>query len=222
MKTSPSMPSSGAAPTSAGSSMRLMRLKAGLASSRAELGAHAAHQFFAQHIGDQLGDRFAGFEQDIAGEAIGHDHIGLAAEKLLAFHVADEIQPAGFQQGKASLTSSLPLPASSPLESRPTRGLLHAAHLLGIERAHDGELQQVLRLASGLAPISSTTQLPVLDREDSPSGRALDARDDPQAKEGGRHGPAGVAGGDEGVAFAVLDQVHADRHARSSSFCAWL
>jgi hypothetical protein len=43
-------------------------------------------------IDDQFGNRFRGFQHDIAGKSIGDGHIHCAADDLFAFHVAEVIQ----------------------------------------------------------------------------------------------------------------------------------
>ena len=62
---------------------------------------------------------------------------------------------------------------------------------------------------STLAPTSMRKTLPVVGQQHADGG-ALDAGDASQDEEGGGHDGAGVAGGDDGVCFAVAHQGHGD------------
>lgn len=69
----------------------------------AHLGDKAAGQLLAQNIGDQPGDRLAGFQQHVTSEAIRDNHVSLTAEELFALDVADKIQAAVLDQWKGFL-----------------------------------------------------------------------------------------------------------------------
>ena len=57
---------------------------------------------------------------------------------------------AAASSSNASLRSVSPLPGSSPIDSRPTRGLVDAEAVAGVDRAHLGELHQPLGLHLGV------------------------------------------------------------------------
>ena len=50
-------------------------------------------------------------------------------------------------RGSVSRVRALPLESSSPMESRPTRGLGDAENVAGVHVAHDGELDEVVGVA---------------------------------------------------------------------------
>ncbi len=47
---------------------------------------------FAQELADEAGGAFAGFQRDIAGEAVGDDHVDPARRDIAAFDEADEFE----------------------------------------------------------------------------------------------------------------------------------
>ena len=78
-------------------------------------------------------------------------------DDAVALDVADELEGssrlgrrARRSSACASSTSALPRPASSPLESRPTRGRAHAEHRPRERRAHERELHEVLAPGLGV------------------------------------------------------------------------
>ena len=92
-----------------------------------------------------LADALEHLERDVAGEAVGHDHVGPGGGQVEALHVADEVQARRRSGARApSSTSGVPLPDSSPTLSRPTRGRSTPVHRLHEARAHVGELHEVL------------------------------------------------------------------------------
>ena len=40
---------------------------------------------------EQLRRPFSGFDEDIAGKSVAHDHVGLALEEVVALNIADEV-----------------------------------------------------------------------------------------------------------------------------------
>ena len=50
----------------------------------------AAHRS-TQHVKNQFGAAFAGFQGDIPGESIGNDHIGLIPAEIRAFDKTDKL-----------------------------------------------------------------------------------------------------------------------------------
>jgi hypothetical protein len=54
---------------------------AGREISEADLGAERAGEGAAQQVGDEAGGAFGGLERDVAGKAVGHDHVDVAARQ---------------------------------------------------------------------------------------------------------------------------------------------
>ena len=103
-----------------------------------------------------------------------------------------------------------PLPFSSPIESRATRGDGDAEHALREDRAHPGVLGEVLggRIGVG-ADVEQHHRPGVRDHLDG-ERRAIDAGQPAEAQDRGGHARAGMPGGHHGVRLAALDQVHRD------------
>ena len=108
----------------------------------------------------------------------------------------------------ASLRSVSPLPGSSPIDSRPTDGLVDAEAVTGVDRAHLGELHQPLGLHSALAPASSRMvgRRPG-NRDRRGDRRPADALDAAHAQQRRGHRGAGVAGGDHRRRLAVAHRL---------------
>ena len=84
-------------------------------------------------------------QQHVAREAVGDDHPELGAQRVAPLAVAREVDGRRGKQGSAPRASAgLPLVASSPIDSSPTGGRSMPSTLLGEDRAHHGELEQVL------------------------------------------------------------------------------
>ena len=88
---------------------------------------------------------FIKFDQDIAHKTVADHHIGLPGRQVITFDVADEVQSALLEKRKAFFTSSFPLPSSAPTLRMPTVGLGTSSRVLGIDRAHDGKVQKLVR-----------------------------------------------------------------------------
>jgi hypothetical protein len=80
----------------------------------------------ASEVADQLGGALAGLQRDIAGEAVGHDHIDPVRQDVGALDKADIVEAARLGARPirpcASCSSARPLCSSVPTFSRPTRG----------------------------------------------------------------------------------------------------
>ena len=64
-------------------------------------------------------------EGDVAGEAVGHDHVGRPGEEVAALDVAHEVECRARRLGSrswVSFTSGVPLDFSSPIDNSATRG----------------------------------------------------------------------------------------------------
>ena len=86
--------------------------------------------------------------------------------------------------------------------------VLVAENLAGVDAAHDGEIEQMLGRHSTLAPESSRTNSFSGARDDRGDAGTVQPGQRAQADHGGGDNPAGVAGGNQGVGLALLEQVH--------------
>ena len=94
----------------------------------------------------------------------------------------------------AATTSSLPLPASSPTESRPTRGPFDPQHRLAEGGAEEGELDEVLGADLDVGADVEKEHRLARDRQLDGERRALNALQPAQAEGGGGHRRPGRAG----------------------------
>ena len=94
----PSTPSSGMPPYSSALVTRCTARKAGLAEQRAGFADGVGDELALEQAEDAFGQRFAGLEDDIAGEAVGHDDIDCAFKEIVALDIAVEIQAAVLEQ----------------------------------------------------------------------------------------------------------------------------
>ena len=116
--------------------------------------------------------------------------------------------------GNASRVRSLPLLSSSPIESSPTRGCLHAENRTAINLAHHRELLQVDGCAIDVRAHVEQNRRRVQDRGESRrQRRTVHARQRAQHHFGRGHGRARVARSHKarGAPFAHQPQSDADR-----------
>ena len=156
------------------------------------------------------------FKRDVADEAVADNHVGMPGVQVAAFDVADEVQDGiAFSSGVAALVSSLPLCSSSPMESRPTRGLRGVEDDARIDLAHDRELRQHLGIAIDVgADVDDHHRGAFEGREDRRQRGAVDAGHDALHHLGGGHDGAGVAGRNEAVRDAFAHQARRDTDGR--------
>ena len=113
----------------------------------AQGGQRVAAYRVAHALEDKLGGALRRLDQDIAAEAVGHHDVRLPSENVLAFDVADEVDPRlGPQQGLGSLDELVALAGLLAIAELSHPRTRDAHQLLGVDTAHHRVLQQVLRL----------------------------------------------------------------------------
>ena len=100
MMQTPRTPSSGAPPYSRVIQPPAKVVERPPRKQRAHLGRHRAGQRLAQHVAHKPAHAFAGLQRHVAHKAVADDHVGLAAEDVAAFNVADEVDRQRLQQRK--------------------------------------------------------------------------------------------------------------------------
>ena len=102
-----------------------------------EHGFQIAHHEFNHALG--------GFQHQVAGKAVGHEHVHITGENPIALHVADEVDAAGlpgrFQQLEGLMLQDAALGILGAYIGKAHTGVLQAQHGPGIEAAHIGKLQ---------------------------------------------------------------------------------
>src|SRR6187431_502300 len=83
-------------------------------------------------------------EDDVAGEAVADHDIGSSAKDVAALHVADEVEPRLLREQRVTrLSKFVPLRAFLADVQEADPRLLPAENVLGVDRAHDRELDHV-------------------------------------------------------------------------------
>ena len=145
--------------------------EAGLRPKRAREGA-------AQQVGDEARRALGGLERDVARKAVGDDHIDLAARQLVALGEAVEAERqivgvAQQRRGFLELVGALQF-LGADVEQLHAR-LGEAEHAARIGRAHDRELDEVLRIALGVGAEVEHDDVGVAERRQqarrAPAGR---------------------------------------------------
>ena len=103
------------------------------------------------------------------------------------------------------MTSGVPFVASSPFESSPTRGRLDPEHAAGEGRAHEGELDEVLRADLRVGARVEQRERVLGDGHGDGQAGAVHARGALDVEERGRERRPGGAAADERVGLAGPD-----------------
>ena len=114
-----------------------------------DLGGDAAGEHVPQQVADQLQRAFAGLQRDVAGEAVGDDDVGGAGGNVVALDEAVETRAdvAGAQDFRSLADSIVAFHFfHADIQQTDRRGG-QAEHGAGKGVAHDGELDQVARVA---------------------------------------------------------------------------
>ena len=178
-----------------------------------ELGQQALSEHGLELPGQKSAGPFHGLEENIAGVAVGDDHVRRAVDRLAGLHVAHEVDA-------PRLARLLEQGVGLPLQVH-ALGLLHAdvqqAHLglgppqypLGVVRAHKRELQEILRRALGGGAAVDEYRAPRPGRHHRGQGRPADPADPLNQQGGCRQDGPGAACGNKRVGGPVLQQVEA-------------
>lgn len=173
-----------------------------------DFGTGGAHDFAFDHLEDGVGEGFGGFEEDIAGEAVGDDDVGGFVPEVMAFDIADEVEAGGFAQEFAGfLDEGVAFVLFGAVGHEANGGVGAAEDVAGVGGAHDGVLEEVEGLAIGIG--AGVDEDPVAGERGhhGGDGGALDVGEGAEFDEGGGDGGAGVAGADDGVGSVFFDEV---------------
>jgi hypothetical protein len=160
-------------------------------------------------------------QRDVAGEAVGHDHVDLAGQQVAALHVASETQWQGSPRrvrGKQFVRPPGELVALARLgadgeQPDPRQG--HAERELGVGDPELAELDQHLRLGvRGRAGVDEHRAART-GRQHHGQPWPQHAGQRPEPEPGDRDDAAGRPGGDHRGRVALPDQLARHGHARS-------
>src|SRR3972149_4400261 len=91
-------------------------------------------------------------DEDVAREAVADDDVGFARDKVVTLDVADEVEVAVLEQLVGLLGNTVALALFRAVAEYGNGGLGYAEGGLGVDRAHDRELEEVLGGAVRIRP----------------------------------------------------------------------
>ena len=126
----------------------------------------------------ELDGPLAGLEQDVADEPVADDDPDVALVDVAALDVADEPAGpgAGLVEGAGGAGQLGPLLVLGADVQQADPGVGHPEDLLGVDRAHDAVLVEVLGLGVHVGADVDDDDRPLVRREDRGDPRPADAR----------------------------------------------
>ena len=167
-----------------------------------------------QHLGETLAE----LEDDVADEAVADDDIHLAGVDVAALDVADEVEAEGRRGGLDQLMRLLrqlvALGLFFAVGEQADAGMLYAEDAAHVGVAHDGELEQIGRLAVGVGAHVEHQRVASARRWNDAAERwAIHTLDAAEREDRGGQDGATVAGGDGGDRPAIADELMRHRDA---------
>ena len=140
--------------------------------------AHLAfHQLVLEPLENRVGDRFAGFQNDVADKTVAHHDLDRIARKdAWPSMLPRKLSPLCLSILKTSLVRSLALHIFVADRHQADRRILVTEHVPGIDRAHDGVLQRCAARAGRYSrPHRSETKIVRFDGHDGGDAGPIDA-----------------------------------------------
>ena len=175
-------------------------------------------EHLAQHLAHQLQRALAGLERHVAGETVGHDHVGGAGGDVVAFHEAVELaaQVADLQHLGRLADALVALQLLGADIEQADGGGGEAEHGAGEHVAHHGELHQVAHVAQHVGAEVEHHHVAARRGADGGHGRAVDAGQRLDDDLGQRQQRAGIAGRDHASRLAARHRVDRQAHGGSA------
>ena len=129
-------------------------------------------------------EAFHGLEGDIAGKAVGDNDVDSSAVEVAAFDIADVIERQLSENFVRDAGRLGPLGVFLTVAQDADARIPNAAHDTGVDLAHDGELDQVLRFTLHICPGINETGALTQSRQHGNNGRPLDALETAEAGDG--------------------------------------
>jgi len=156
------------------------------------------------------GEPFHGLERDVAGKAVGDDHVGFGAIDIATLDITDVID------ARRHLLQDL---RRGPRQVGTLGGFLavgedsHAwlrdvVDMLPVHTAHHAELHKVERLDLSVRTGVDEQRKSSRSRDQRGDGGAVDSRQVAQYRHRSRHHRSGISRADEGIGLAALDQIN--------------
>ena len=175
----------------------------------------AGEENLLQLLQKELGGALQGFQHDVSGEAVSHQHVRPAQHGVPGLQVAHKAEPPGLrrlgQQGVGLLAERVALLRLRADVQQGHPGPLHPQDPLGVVVPQVCELEQVLRRTLGIGPAVAQEHPPLRCGKHRPHGRPADSPDALHHQGRPRQQGPGGPGGDEGVPLPSLQQVQPHR-----------
>ena len=154
--------------------------------------------FVHQHSHHHLTKTLCDFEDHIACETVADDDVDVGIENIAAFDIATEVDACRLEDPVAltRLRTAFALILSDRHQTHP--GRIHTEDRLRVERAHDGELHELVWLALHVGADIEDQGMTLFLGHHCGQSRPVDAVDHPEGGLGSDPGGAGVAGGHHG------------------------
>src|SRR5215472_6114400 len=183
------------------------------AQQRAHLRCDGGLKALAQGGGDEFGDAFTGLKSDVADESVADDDVGPAVVEVAAFDIPDEVKAklAKQREGVTSEGVALGLFLADGEKAEPR--VVDVKNVLGVHVAHNGELDQVVRIAVDVgADVEQDAGHAGGGGKDGGQCGTVDSVERAQDHFRRRHGGTGITGGDEAAGAALTDHLQTDSH----------
>ena len=152
----------------------------------AQKGSQPGQKVLLEHVlhhgGHEQGRTLDALQEDVAREAVGHDHVRAAERHVARFDVTGEIDLPGrarlLQKRIHRLLQFASLGILRADIEKGDAGILDAKHLFGVIRTHEGKLQEKFRRAvGGRTAVDEDDLFAGFGRDLRPHGRTADALD---------------------------------------------
>ena len=192
--------------------------QAGLEDEGRQLGEPRGHEDVLHLAQQEARGALRRFQQDVAGEAVAHQHIDRAGKDLPPLDVAGKMQLAPgvglAEQGIGLLAEGVALALLGAVVHQGHPGAVHAALGFLVQRAHEGKLEEIFRGAFGVGPaVQQKGPGAGLLGHHGPQSGPADAADALDRQGGPGEESSGGPGGDHGVGLALGQQPEAHSHA---------
>src|SRR6185436_4944956 len=97
-------------------------------------------------------DALHGLERDVTGKAVADDDIDFIVKDVPAFDIADEVDERGCELRARRPRQVIALAFLFTIAQNPDARLRYGQNPLGVNRSHETELNQVVRLAVDVRP----------------------------------------------------------------------
>ena len=169
-------------------------------------------------VREEFGGAFDAFEEDVAGETIGHGDIEPVFKEVVAFGVAHEVE--GQQAALVELTEQgiglegglAAFAVLCAVAHDTDSGLRAVVHIARHEGGHDSVADHVAGLGIRVGAGVAHEHVAMRSGQGGDDAGAFHTGQQAQLDGAGGHGGTGVAGREHGIGHAALHQINGDAH----------